>query len=257
MPARRKHVTRKPTIDSGEVRVDGHVIAYTIRRSARRTRTIGVTVTPDRQVVVLAPLDVRAAEAEDLVRRKAEWIVARLSAPAVELPPVTRIGERDSIPFLGAEIPLEVVDVSGRRAHALRTGHPLRVSVPAIAEGSERDRLIEVSVLRWYAALAHSEVSKSVARWAPVVGVKPRELLIRNQKRRWGSCSTDGTLRFNWRLVMAEPALIDYVVVHELSHMLHLNHSPAFWAAVATAMPDFATRRAALKKLSESAWLLA
>jgi hypothetical protein len=76
--------------------------------------------------------------------------------------------------------------------------------------------------------------------------------MIRNQRRRWGSCSADGTLRFNWRLVMAPPAIIEYVVVHELAHLRVPNHSPAFWAEVARFIPDYKARRTALRQLGPS-----
>ena len=63
-------------------------------------------------------------------------------------------------------------------------------------------------------------------------------MIVKAQRRRWGSCARDGTVRLNWRLVMAEPALIDYVIVHELAHLAEPNHGPAFWARVRSALPD-------------------
>ncbi|MCY4560018.1 MAG: M48 family metallopeptidase, partial [Chloroflexi bacterium] len=74
----------------------------------------------------------------------------------------------------------------------------------------------------------------------------------RNQRRRWGSCAADGTLRFNWRVMLLEPALIDYIVVHELAHLTHMNHSPAFWELVCQTIPDARHRRKRLRETSRA-----
>ena len=89
-----------------------------------------------------------------------------------------------------------------------------------------------------------------MARWLPVMGRSemPR-VLVRDQRSRWGSCSSDGTLRFSWRLAMLEPELIESVVVHELAHLDVMNHSKAFWDVVLKAMPDARERR---KRLGEA-----
>ncbi len=76
----------------------------------------------------------------------------------------------------------------------------------------------------------------------------PPRVLIRDQRLRWGSCAPDGTLRFNWRVVMLKPSLIEYVVVHELAHLTHPNHSPSFWGLVTEVMPDAQERRARLRE---------
>ena len=77
-------------------------------------------------------------------------------------------------------------------------------------------------------------------------------MLVRDQRRRWGSCAHDGTLRFNWRVMMLEPALIEYVVVHELAHLTVPNHSPEFWAAVSAALPDVPDLRRRLREVGSA-----
>jgi len=102
--------------------------------------------------------------------------------------------------------------------------------------------------VKWYRERAVERLGERTEHWAKVAGRKPTGVLIRDQRQRWGSCSPDGTLRFNWRIVMAAPTLIDYVVVHELAHMQVRTHSPAFWAEVGRLMPDYGIRRALLKE---------
>ena len=81
------------------------------------------------------------------------------------------------------------------------------------------------------------------------VGVRPQRVTIRGQRTRWGSCSTHGTISLNWRLLQVPGELVDYVLVHELCHLRHMDHSPRFWALVAETVPDHARRRARLDAL--------
>ena len=101
--------------------------------------------------------------------------------------------------------------------------------------------------LRDLAAQAKADLSQRVAHFAPLVGVGCGRSTIRSQRTRWGSCRGKGNLNFNCLLMLAPPEIRDYVVVHELCHRLHMDHSPAFWAAVRQILPDYAVRRAWLK----------
>lgn len=87
--------------------------------------------------------------------------------------------------------------------------------------------------------------------WRERTGLAPAGVLIRSQESRWGSCDPKGVLRFNWRIVQAPLRLIDYVVAHELAHLLHPGHTPDFWAALGRIMPDYEERREALRRLGD------
>ena len=120
-------------------------------------------------------------------------------------------------------------------------------------DGGERRERIRRAVVAWYRARAGERVPACVARWQPRLGRGPApRVLIRDQRQRWGSCAPDGTLRFNWRAVMLEPALIDYIVVHELAHLAVRSHSPEFWRIVTAAMPDAQHRRRRLREAGRS-----
>jgi len=94
-------------------------------------------------------------------------------------------------------------------------------------------------------ALAHQKLE----HFAPLYGVVYKKVFIKNSRSRWGSCSERGNLNFNYRVALLPEALVDYVVVHELCHLIHFNHSPAFWAEVARAVPNWRTLRRELKKI--------
>ncbi len=100
---------------------------------------------------------------------------------------------------------------------------------------------------------AREKITERAAYYAPVLGVTYGKITIRDQKTRWGSCSEKGNLNFTWKLILAPPEVLDYVVVHELCHRLEMNHSRRFWEHVARVLPDYETRRAWLK---ENGWML-
>lgn len=102
--------------------------------------------------------------------------------------------------------------------------------------------------LEWYQKQAAMTIAQRAAFYAPRMQVTYGRIAIRNQKTRWGSCSSLGNLNFNWKLILLPPELLDYVVVHELAHRKEMNHSPAFWEVVEQEMPDYRERRAQLKK---------
>lgn len=99
-----------------------------------------------------------------------------------------------------------------------------------------------------YRQAAKEYIPKRAAHFAALLGVTYENITIRDQKTRWGSCSSKGTLSFNWRLMLAPPAVLDYVVIHELCHRKEMNHSPRFWRLVEQIMPDYKTKRQWLKE---------
>jgi len=120
---------------------------------------------------------------------------------------------------------------------------------------SDDNAAIEAAIERWYREQAAEEFAARVARWAPEVGATPSRVLVRAQRRRWGSCAADGSLRLNWRLMLADLAIVDYVVVHELAHLLVPSHSPAFWDVVAQVLPDHRARRRRLVEAGPSLYV--
>lgn len=107
---------------------------------------------------------------------------------------------------------------------------------------------------KWLARQTEEAVLKQINLRAAQMGVRPGSLSIRNQRTRWGSCSSRGALSFNWRLIMAPPEVLDYVVVHELAHMKEQNHSKAFWKIVSQYSPDYLKHRQWLKQNQAAMW---
>jgi predicted metal-dependent hydrolase len=113
------------------------------------------------------------------------------------------------------------------------------------------ERRLRRSLILFYWEQAQTVIFERVVHFAPLMGLHPRSVRIGSAKRSWGSCSAAGRLSFSWRLMMASPEAIDYVVVHELAHLKQLNHSAAFWAVVTRTLPDWKERRGALRLLQK------
>ena len=206
---------------------------FTVRRSPR-ARRVRVRIEPDGSLLVTLPQAAKASEADDAIAQLGDWIAQRrenlqLARSALARPPGT-------LPYLG-EL-LTVSEQAGRtRAH--RSGDELLV--PA---DQRRDAAIE----RWYRRNAKSEVLARLAPALAALGAKSGSISIRDQRTRWGSCSSSGALSFNWRLLLGPPELLDYVVWHEACHLVVLDHSPRFWSLLELHSPNYREPRDWLRR---------
>lgn len=209
-----------------------------------RRRSIGIKVHRG-EVTVSAPMRAPLVEIQAFVARKARWIRKHLELQrqAAARPTELKLEPGASLPFLGESLRLEM---STQPYGVVRDGDRLLI-------GGEAD-LYKAKLARWLVGQAQAYLPGRVAEFAPRVGVKPQGFSVRFYKSRWGSCNRRGELQFNWLLMMAPPAVVDYVVVHELAHLRHFDHSPAFWQVVREVMPDYAIHRAWLKQQTSLVW---
>ncbi|HSP55691.1 MAG TPA: SprT family zinc-dependent metalloprotease [Dehalococcoidia bacterium] len=235
------------TTERGRIEHGGRRIEYSVVRSRRRRRTIGITLAKDGGVVVRAPLRTPRGVVEDMVRRKAGWITRR-QAEARRRPGPLQFVSGEEAPYLGEPRRLIVRQADTKRAALRFDGRSFDVRVPSGHDEGQSRAAVRRAMEAWFHGRAQELLEASVQQWAAAIRCAPGRVLVRNQKRQWGSCAPDGTLRFNWRIVMLDPSLIEYVVVHELMHLRVRNHSARFWAAVASVMPDFKERRRRLRE---------
>ena len=235
-------------IDRDTVRCGDTTIEYEVRRSRRRTKTIEVKVSRE-GVRVYAPWAAPDRELRRFVRDKASWILNQVE----KFDGIEDLGfvDGETLPYLGRETPMffEIADV--RSPEVAYEGGRFRVTEPSGLDPRYRPDHIGRALLQWYHARAMETLPQLVDDWWPLLGRGPKSrVLIGNQKSRWGSCGTDGTLRFNWRVMMLERKLIDYIVVHEIAHLSVRNHSSHFWNLVGTMIPDAKERRRRLREIA-------
>ncbi|MGE0229793.1 MAG: M48 family metallopeptidase [Dehalococcoidia bacterium] len=232
--------------EQGDVRFGDASIHYRVIRSPKRHKTIEITVDGPGAVTIAAPVDTSSERLEATVRRRAKWIVQHDGAAAAS-PPSRRFVSGESLPYLGRSVRLTVRPTNGEQVVIQFHHWQFDIDVPRRLRAEERHQAIRSAVEAWYRERAALKLPPRVERIAKLLGVQPKAVLIRDQRVRWASCSPDGTLRFNWRAVMAPPALIDYVVAHELAHIRVRTHSADYWAIVGQAIPDYRERRERLR----------
>ena len=230
------------------VEIDGSVIRYTVVRSARRKKTVAITIDRDRAVVVAAPLKTRNADIEEIVTKRAGWILRKLQEEDPR-PQPRQFVSGESLYYLGRAVPIHVQTTFGPTPSVKLEEWSFKIECPGYLEGEERQAALREALMGWYWTRAGEAIRQAVERWQSRVDRKPARISLGNQKSLWGSCSSKGSLRFNWRIVMAPPPLIDYVVVHELCHLVVANHSDRFWEQVACLIPDYTQRRLKLRRL--------
>ena len=227
-------------------------IKYDVRRSRQRKKTINIRV-DESGVHVAAPMRTPNRALEEMVLKRAAWILDCLSrvAEAASSPP---FANGETLPYLGQDVEV-VIKAAKIAAPKVRLDRRrLLVSVPEGLSSAEQYFTVQDALVGWYKARAAERLAEGVEAWWPRLGSGQRSPIhVGSARRQWGSCSSDGTLRFSWRLMMVEPYLIEYVVVHELAHLTHHNHSADFWGLVSSVMPDAKQRR---KRLNEAGRLL-
>jgi len=234
-------------VETGAVRFGATLIPFTTIRSRRRRKTIEITLDPVEGVLVSAPEGVPAQEVTNVVRRRAAWIVRKSTDPVLR-PQPKQFVSGESLPYLGRQVQMLVEPGQARRTNVRFDHWTFRIAVPDHLAGDARRQAALAAIIDWYRRRAVERLASVARSWSRRLGVAPARVLTRDQRQRWGSCAPDGTIRFNWRVVMMQPALIDYVVLHEVLHLKIRRHSREYWAEVAALMPDFKTRRARLRE---------
>lgn len=206
-------------------------IPYTLKRSKRRT--IGLRI-DERGLTVNAPLRASEKWLHSVLLEKAEWVVEKLESWQSKRAPVIEWRDGASIPFRAETFVLQLVPkVRGAKPRLQE-----EVLLVPVGEDAEAER-IEKAVTAWYRIEALRVFEECIAHFSPLMNVSPREIKLSSARTQWGSCTVHRVVRLNWRLVKMPLHLIDYVVVHELAHLVEMNHSAAFWRVVESACPDY------------------
>jgi len=199
-------------------------VVYQVRRSDR-ARRVRVTVDLTRGVEVVLPRRAPEREAAAAIRELRPWIERRVAELEGARAAVAARG--DTVPYLGRSLELSA---QPGRTRVLRRGDVL--FVPA---GEARTPALE----RWYRRAARAEIEPRLKRACALAGTSYSRLTIRAQRTRWASCSRSGAMSFNWRLLLAPEAVLDYVVWHEVCHLEVMDHSPRFWRLLAARDPGY------------------
>ena len=243
-PLSKNPARNKKEDESGSVECNDQTINYTIRRS-RRAKSVIIKIDPDHRVVVVAPENIPASKIHTFTSGKAEWIYNHTKGSDRPQAPVRRYCDGEIWPWYGKNIKLRIL--SGTKPWAEVKGEELFVTIPPDVTPAIRSLLIRKILIQFFKISLHEYTIPFVMRFAGKFSVPVPVVKIHGQETKWGACTSRSVI-FNLKLCMAPPDIIEYVVAHELCHLVHPDHSQRFWGALREVMPDYQERRVYLKK---------
>lgn len=215
------------------------IVPYVLRRASRRT--IGLSI-DERGLRVGAPRRTSLAEVEALILKHHDWVADKLDEwRSRRRPEPFAIRDGARLPYLGGGVEIRLALGNNRALWNENDGARLTL---CLRQTSDAGRVLEKALRE--RALGHFR--DRVASYAATLGLAMPPLALSAARTRWGSCSARSGIRLNWRLIHFSPAVVDYVVAHELAHLFEMNHGPRFWAVVASVCPDYRARRAELRQ---------
>ena len=216
-------------------------LGYTIEKSAKRHK-LTISVERDRRIVVHAPEGISEEKIRQVVESKRQWIYDKIAHPQkyqdLPHPPGKELVSGESALYLGRQYRIEVVKRGLAEIRFVQ-----RFFIPA-TQGKKREEALR----EWYIGKAKEKIIPRVKVHAHELGVDVSEVKIVDNRYRWGSCTLNDNVNFNWRLIKAPMFVIDYVIVHELAHLIEANHTPKFWNIVRTQAPTMEKAKAWLKE---------
>jgi len=233
-----KRNRRLTLIGEGEVDLQGRPIAYSLKQS-QRTRGIRLEIRSETGLTVVVPRKYARQQVLDILRQKAGWILKHLPTnKPVQMPLFTQeLGQGDRLSFLGRPIEIVIDTRKSPASSAVLHGNKLLVS------SGPRNGAIPKILEKWYRQQAAMVFKQKADSYQEIMGLRYHTIFIRGQRTRWGSCSPAGNLTLNWKLLMAPEEIVDYVVMHELAHLKHMNHSKKFWDLVGRYCPGWKRHR--------------
>lgn len=197
-------------------------------------------------VRVLVPSSLSDQRINDLISARTVWIKQKLALHAAIPEPKRReYVNGEALPYLGRNYRLKLV-VSEEYSVKLKNGY-LIVSYPRSDDEQKNEITIRRLLTTWYQSHAYDRLREKTSRYAEKIGVKPTAVKIDDFKARWGSCLHTGEVAYNWRIIMSSHQIVDYIVVHELCHLLEHNHGPRYWQLVERIIPNYQDCREWLK----------
>lgn len=210
---------------------------------------MSVIVDPAEGVVVRTPQRMNESQIQEIVLKKAPWILEKMKMmkELVGFPLEKEFVSGESFLYLGRHYRLKVFKVKEKLPRVSLVGGRFKMYVDSSLDDEMRERVIRGALVEWYVGHAYQHLRERVYIYAPKVNAHPSRIVVKRQSKRWGSCTKDKVVAFNYKIIMAPMSVVDYVVVHELCHMRMRNHSPDFWVLLRSVLPDHEERKTWLR----------
>lgn len=218
---------------------------FAIARSSRR-RSISIEIR-QAQVIIRAPVEVAQTVLIDFLHQKAAWVRAKITEQqqvlATQIEPRSYLQGSD-VPFMDETLTL--VLGRGPRAAVARVGQQLHLILSTRVRATDEAQIRQL-LSRWYQQQALTILTRKTLELTGAMGLVCSQVTIKATRSKWGHCTSRGAIQYNWQILLAPEAIVDYLVAHEVSHLRHQNHSADFWSLVASICPTFKADRAWLK----------
>lgn len=209
--------------------------ALKIKLIKKKRKTISIKIDEKGEIIVSAPLHISNSKLEELIKSKEAWILSKihLVKQKKQEKSIFEIG----VNYLGVNYSINTFEVQGNMVKLNFDKSHFNVYIPHALETKEE--ALKDILIKWYKAEARRILEQRVKLYGERLGVYPERIFIKNQKTKWGSCSSRRNINLNYRIIMAPMEVVDYLVVHELCHLVHLNHSKDFWSLVEKILPHY------------------
>ncbi len=221
-------------IGQQEINLQNRLVSYTLKQSPR-IRGIRLEIRNESGLTVIVPKRYGRHQVQDILVKKSGWILRHLpSGKPIQIPLFKKeVDHGEKVPFMGGTLELAVMTDGGKETSAFLKGKTLYI--PRGSAKQSRAQILE----NWYREQAALIFKEKADRFEKMMGVRYSRITIRGQKKRWASASPLGNLSINWKLLLAPEYIIDYVIIHELAHFKHMDHSKKFWDYLARFCPKW------------------
>jgi predicted metal-dependent hydrolase len=210
-----------------------------------RSKSASIEIEDD-TVKVTVPKNLSDQRIEELIKNRTVWIRQKLKIQTETIRPKDKeYVNGETFSYLGRNYRLKCL--SGGSGEAKLTNGSLTVWLAKDASGAASGGCVRQSLQQWYQSRALEKLKEKTKRYSAILGVSPQSVGVKEYKARWGSCSSSGDVTYNWRIIMAPHHIVDYIVVHELCHLLEHNHGPKYWKHVQNVVPNYKECREWLK----------
>lgn len=221
------------------IRIGNRLIEYELKKS-RKAKKVSILI-KDQTVKVAVPTGFTFDYARNFIELNKDWIIKNLEKQ--ENRNASHAAKRymagDKLLYRGRNYPLQIEQADGSDHYAVFKGSRIVVYAPRDLAEDARYHTIKTLVNAWYMGQAEKLLPEQVEYYAKQLGVEYKKIRIKDQRTRWGSCSNKGYINLNWRIIMAPNQVTAYVIIHELAHLKHMNHSKEFWDTVQHYLPDY------------------
>jgi len=235
----------------GQLSLGNKTITYEERHSLRAIR-LSITVAKGK-VQVTIPAGASQEQVSRFLEAKKPWIFKHMERHEIrESIPQRSFVEGERLPYMGRELLLQTQGQPGKYTTIKLEEHNICVYLAEDIPKSTWEEVVRDAVIFTYQQQAKKIFAMKLDYYAKIMGLKYNQLRIKEQRTKWGSCSRQGNINLNWRVIMAPEEVIDYLILHELAHLKHMNHSKEYWHYVASFMSDYKTWQKWLKEKGRS-----